>query len=132
MLWKPQLIAEGLALTDKAIRHQRPGPYQIQAAIAATHARAKHASETDWGQIDHLYSGLELMQPSPVITLNRAVAVAKVNGPQAALAMIEPLEKRLGGYFHYFGVQGALLMQLGNPAPNRRNIRESKAVPSPI
>jgi RNA polymerase sigma-70 factor, ECF subfamily len=119
-LWKPNLIAEGLALTDKAIRHQRPGPYQIQAAIAAAHARAKHASETDWVQIDRLYGGLELMQPSPVITLNRAVAAAKVRGPEAALAMIEPLEKRLSGYFHYFGVKGALLMQLGRVSEARQ------------
>jgi RNA polymerase sigma-70 factor (ECF subfamily) len=119
-LWKPNLIAEGLALTEKAIRHRRPGPYQIQAAIAAAHARAKHASETDWGQIDRLYGGLELMQPSPVITLNRAVATAKVRGPEAALAMVEPLEKRLNGYFHYFGVKGALLMQLGRASEARQ------------
>jgi RNA polymerase sigma-70 factor, ECF subfamily len=118
-LWKPKLIAEGIALVEKAIRHQRPGPYQIQAAIAAAHARAKHATETDWVQIDRLYAGLELLQPSPVITLNRAVAVAKVRGPEAALAMIEPLEKRLAGYFHYFGVKGALLMQLGQAAGAR-------------
>jgi RNA polymerase sigma-70 factor (ECF subfamily) len=120
MLWKPNLIAEGLALTEKAIRHQRPGPYQIQAAIAAAHARAKQASETDWIQIDRLYGGLELMQPSPVITLNRAVAAAKVRGPEAALAMIEPLEKRLAGYFHYFGVKGAFLMQLGRASEARQ------------
>jgi RNA polymerase sigma-70 factor (ECF subfamily) len=117
--WKPKLIAEGLALVDKAIRHQHPGPYQIQAAIAATHARASRASETDWAQIDHLYAGLELIQPSPVITLNRAVAAAKVRGPEAALAMIGPLEKRLAGYFHYFGVRGALLMRLGRAAEAR-------------
>jgi RNA polymerase sigma-70 factor (ECF subfamily) len=71
------------------------------------------AAETDWAQIDHLYLALEQMQPSPVITLNRAVAVAKLHGPQAALDMIEPLETPLAGYFHYFGARGAFLLQLG-------------------
>jgi RNA polymerase sigma-70 factor (ECF subfamily) len=112
-LWDPKLISEGLALVDKAMRHNRPGPYQIQAAIAATHSRAPRASETDWAQIDHLYRGLERMQPSPVVTLNRAVAVAKLEGPAAALAMIDPLENSLSGYFHYFGARGAFLLQLG-------------------
>ena len=112
-LWNRKLIAEGLALIDKAIRHRRRGPYQIQAAIAALHARAARPEDTDWAQIDLLYAALEEMQPSPVVTLNRAVAVAKVRGPAAALEMIEPLAPRLSGYFHFFGVRGALLMQLG-------------------
>src|SRR3954466_594924 len=75
-LWDAKLIGEGLALVDKALRHNRPGPYQVQAAIAATHSRAASAGETDWANIDHLYRALEQMQPSPVVTLNRAVAVA--------------------------------------------------------
>ena len=112
-LWNAQMIAEGLALIDKAMRHNRPGPYQVQAAIAALHARATRPEDTDWAQIDHLYAALERFQPSPVVTLNRAVAVAKVRGPEAALAMIEPLANRLSGYFHFFGVKGGLLMQLG-------------------
>jgi RNA polymerase sigma-70 factor, ECF subfamily len=112
-LWNRDLIAQALALMDKAMRHDRPGPYQVQAAIAALHARAARPQETDWAQIDRLYAALERMQPSPVITLNRAVAVAKVQGPAAALEMIEPLAPRLSGYFHFFGVKGALLMQLG-------------------
>jgi RNA polymerase sigma-70 factor (ECF subfamily) len=112
-LWNRKLIAEGLALIDKAIRHRQRGPYQIQAAIAALHARAARPEETDWAQIDLLYAALEELQPSPVVTLNRAVAVAKVRGPAAALEMIEPLAPRLSGYFHFFGVKGALLMQLG-------------------
>ncbi len=112
-LWSARNIAEGLALIDKAMRHRRPGPYQVQAAIAALHARAARFEDTDWAQIDHLYATLEIMTPSPVITLNRAVAVSKVRGPQAALDMIEPLANRLGGYFHYFGARGALLLQLG-------------------
>ena len=87
--------------------------FQVQAAIAALHARAEKPEDTDWAEIDLLYATLERMQPSPVVTLNRSVAVAKVRGPAAALAMIAPLEPRLAGYFHYFGVKGAFLLQLG-------------------
>lgn len=112
-LWSRKMIDEGLALVDKALRHRKPGPYQVQAAIAALHARAPTAEDTDWTEIDLLYGLLEQMQPSPVVTLNRAVAVSKVRGPEAALAMIEPLEERLSGYFHFFGLRGGLLMQLG-------------------
>ncbi|MFG1425856.1 RNA polymerase sigma factor [Roseixanthobacter glucoisosaccharinicivorans] len=112
-LWNPTIIAEGLALIDKAMRHRRPGPYLVQAAIAALHARAERPQDTDWGQIDLLYAMLEQLQPSPVVTLNRAVAVSKVRGPDAALAMIEPLGQRLSGYFHFFGLKGALLSDLG-------------------
>ena len=111
--WDGKLIVEGLALIDKAMRHNRPGPYQVQAAIAALHARAARPEDTDWAQIDLLYATLERLQPSPVVTLNRAVAVAKVRGPAAALDLIEPLAPRLSGYFHFFGVKGSLLMQLG-------------------
>lgn len=112
-LWNPRMIAEGLALIDKAMRHRQTGPYQVQAAIAALHARARTPEETDWAQIDRLYATLERLAPSPVVTLNRAVALAKVQGPAAALALIEPLEPRLSGYFHFFGVKGAFLSQLG-------------------
>jgi RNA polymerase sigma-70 factor (ECF subfamily) len=110
--WNGKRIAEGLALIDKAMRHRRPGPYQVQAAIAALHARAKRAEDTDWAQIDLLYANLERLQPSPVVTLNRAVAVNKLRGPAAALAMIEPLGARLSSYFYFHGVKGALLQQL--------------------
>jgi RNA polymerase sigma-70 factor, ECF subfamily len=112
-LWNQKLIAEGLALIDKAMRHRKSGPYQVQAAIAALHSRAATPEDTDWAQIDLLYGTLEVMQPSPVVTLNRAVAVSKVRGAEAALQIIEPLAERLSGYFHFFGVRGALLMQLG-------------------
>lgn len=111
--WDRNLIAEGLVLIDKAVRHQRPGPYQVQAAIAALHAQASRAEDTDWAQIDLLYGTLERMQPSPVVTLNRAVAVAKVRGADAALSMIEPLAEPLSGYFYFHGLRGAFLMQLG-------------------
>lgn len=118
-LWNCKLINEGLALIDKAMRHRRPGPYQIQSAIAALHARALRAEDTDWAEIDVLYAALERLMPSPVITLNRAVAVAKVRGPAEALALIEPLEDRLSGYFHFFGVKGGLLMKVGRASEAR-------------
>lgn len=112
-LWNQELIGEGLAMVDKALRHRRPGPYQIQAAIAALHDRAPTAADTDWQEIELLYGVLEQLQPSPVITLNRAVALSKAQGPAPALALIEPLAHKLAGYFHYFGVKGALHQQLG-------------------
>jgi RNA polymerase sigma-70 factor (ECF subfamily) len=111
--WDRGHIDEGLALVDKALRHSRPGPYQVQAAIAAVHSHAARAEDTDWAEIEGLYAALEGFQPSPVVTLNRAVAVSKVRGAQAALEMIEPLAKALSGYFYFFGVRGALLLQLG-------------------
>ena len=127
-LWNGRFIAEGLALIDKAMRHRRPGPYQVQAAVAALHARAKRPEDTDWAQIDLLYAALEEMQPSPVVTLNRAVAVSKVQGPQAALAMIEPLAPKLSSYFYFFGVKGGLLIQLGRCAEARHAFDQAIAL----
>jgi RNA polymerase sigma-70 factor (ECF subfamily) len=115
-LWDRDMINEGLVLVDKALRHRRPGPYQLQAAIAAVHAHAARAEDTDWAEINALYKILEQLQPSPVVTLNRAVAVSKVEGPAAALELIEPLADKLSGYFHFYGVKGALLLQLGRDA----------------
>jgi RNA polymerase sigma-70 factor (ECF subfamily) len=112
-LWNRQMIDEALVLVEKALRHRMPGAYQVQAAIAAVHARAKRAADTDWREIDTLYGVLEKLQPSPVVTLNRAVAVSKLRGPAAALEMIEPLGDKLQGYFHYFGAKGAWLHELG-------------------
>ncbi len=112
-LWKREMIDEALVLVEKALRHRVPGPYQVQAAIAAIHSRAVRAADTDWQEIDTLYGVLEKLQPSPVVTLNRAVAVAKLRGPAAALAMIEPLGDKLQGYFHFFGARGAWLHELG-------------------
>ena len=117
--WNQQMINEGLALVDKAFRHRQVGPYQLQAAIAALHARAKKAEDTDWNEIEVLYGMLEQIQPSPVVTLNRSVAVSKVHGAEAALALIEPLAEPLAGYFHFHGVRGAYFMQLGRNAEAR-------------
>lgn len=110
--WNRKFIDEGLALIDKAMRHRRPGAYQVQAAISALHARAARAEDTDWSEIDQLYGVLERLTPSPVVTLNRAVAVSKTRGPEAALEMIEPLADQLGGYFYFHGLKGGLLLQL--------------------
>lgn len=126
--WNQGMIAEGLALIDKAIRHRSPGPYQVQAAIAALHARAAEAKDTDWAQIDMLYATLERLQPSPVVTLNRAVAVSKLRGPEAALELIEPLAPRLSGYFYFFGVRGALLQQLGRFGEAREAFNQAIAL----
>ncbi|MCA9536792.1 MAG: RNA polymerase sigma factor [Myxococcales bacterium] len=117
--WDPRAIREGLSLLDKALLHRTPGPYQVQAAIAALHARARTPAETDWAQIDRLYATLEHLRPSPIVTLNRAVAVSKVQGPAAALAMVEPLGERLGSYFYFHGLRGGLLLQLGRPLEAR-------------
>ena len=118
-LWDRKLINEAIVLLDKAIRHRQPGPYQLQAAISALHARAARAEDTDWEEITVLYGVLERLQPSPVVRLNRAVAVSKLQGPEEALKLIEPLAEPLDGYFYYHGVKGGLLMQLNRRAEAR-------------
>jgi len=119
-LWDGAAIREGLELVVSARpAASGPGPYLLQAAIAAEHARAARPDDTDWGRIDRLYAELERVQPSPVVTLNRAVAVSKLRGAAAALAMIEPLEPRLSGYFHFWGAKGAFLLQAGRSAEAR-------------
>jgi RNA polymerase sigma-70 factor, ECF subfamily len=105
-------------LTTSACRraralHRRPGEYQIQAAIAALHARAARPELTDWAQIDLLYGALERIEPSPVVTLNRAMPVSKARGAADAFAMIEPLADKLSGYLYFHGARGAFLLELG-------------------
>ena len=117
--WNREMIGEGVALIDKAMRHRRAGSYQLQAAIAATHARAATAAATDWSVIEELYAALEILAPSPVVTLNRAVAASKARGPACALAMIAPLADALGGYFYFHGARGAFLLALGRTAEAR-------------
>jgi RNA polymerase sigma-70 factor (ECF subfamily) len=127
-LWNRDMIGEGLAVIDKAIRHRRRGPYQVKAAIAALHASAEAPDAVDWAQIEALYRALEVMEPSPIVTLNRAVAVSKIHGPEAALAMIEPLAAPLAGYFNYFGAKGALLKQMGRSAEARQAFDQAIAL----
>ena len=98
--WDSAAIARGLTLLDEALGLRAPGPYQVQAAIAALHARASKPEQTDWAQIAALYASLHRYQPSPVVELNRAVAVAMAAGPQAGLCLLDELEAR-GELDHY-------------------------------
>eukprot|EP00913_Durusdinium_trenchii_P008167 g7664.t1 len=126
--WDRRAISEALALLDKAVRHRKPGAYQVQAAIAALHARADRAPDTDWKEISLLYELLERLSPSPVVTLNKAVAVSRLEGAQAGLALLEPLAHVLDGYFYYHGVCGALLTQLGRAAEAREAFNRAIAL----
>ncbi|GIG86331.1 RNA polymerase sigma factor [Plantactinospora endophytica] len=112
--WDGRLVAEGQALVRRCLRRDRPGPYQIQAAINAVHSDAATAAATDWGQIIQLYDHLLVLAPSPVVMLNRAVAVAEVAGPAAALALVDDLD--LGGYHVFHAVRADLLRRLGRSA----------------
>jgi len=112
--WDRGLIAEGQALVRRCLREDRPGPYQIQAAINAVHSDATTASATDWRQILALYDQLVIIAPTPVVALNRAVAVAEVQGPETALALVDALD--LSGYHVYHAIRAALLDRLGRRA----------------
>ncbi|MFG1891526.1 RNA polymerase sigma factor [Micromonospora sp. NPDC049051] len=109
--WDAGLVAEGQALVRRCLRRDRPGPYQIQAAIAAVHSDAPDAAGTDWAQILTLYDQLTAYAPGPVVALNRAVALAEVAGPAAGLAAVERLD--LGRYHVFHAVRADLLRRLG-------------------
>ncbi len=109
--WDHGLIAEGQAIVRRCLRRNQPGPYQIQAAINAVHSDAPAAAATDWGQILQLYSQLLVLAPSPVVALHRAVAVAEVEGPDAALTLLDGLD--LGGYHLFHAIRADLLRRLG-------------------
>jgi RNA polymerase sigma-70 factor (ECF subfamily) len=110
-LWDEDMIKRGLGLLDRALSLRRPGPYQVQAAIAALHAQARTPAETDWPQIAALYDELARLQPSPVVFLNRAVAVAMADGPNAGLALLDDLD--LGAYHLYHAARADLLRRTG-------------------
>ncbi|MFK0125876.1 RNA polymerase sigma factor [Streptomyces nigra] len=112
--WDHSLVAEGQALVRRCLRLGRPGPYQIQAAIQAVHSDAPHATRTDWGQIRQLYDQLTAVAPSPVVALNRAVAVAETDGPGPALALVDALD--LDGYRVFHAVRADLLRRLDRTA----------------
>jgi RNA polymerase sigma-70 factor (ECF subfamily) len=126
--WNRTLIDEGRLLLERAAVYQTPGPYQLQAAIAALHASAARPEDTSWKQIDSLYQALETLQPSPVVTLNRAVAVWKLRGPEAALDLIEPLNSQLDGYFYFHGLRGALLKDLNRLDDARKALKRAIAL----
>lgn len=109
--WHRGLIAEGQALVRHCLARNQPGPYQIQAAINAVHSDAAHGSSTDWRQILQLYDQLLAMTAGPVVALNRAVAVAEVEGPAAALALLDALD--LGHYHLFHAIRADLLGRLG-------------------
>ncbi len=111
--WDHALIAEGQALVRQCLRRGQPGPYQIQAAISAVHSDAPVAAATDWNQVLSLYDQLLAVAPSPVVALNRAVAVAEVEGPSAALAIVDGLD--LGRYYLFHAIRADLLRRLGRP-----------------
>jgi RNA polymerase sigma-70 factor (ECF subfamily) len=113
--WDAAEIQEGLALLDAAIRHRRAGQYQLQAAIAACHARAARPADTDWAQIAALYGLLREVTPSAVVELNRAVAVAMADGPEAGLEIIDALEAdgQLTGYHLLTATRADFLRRLG-------------------
>jgi len=113
-LWDRRLIAEGQAIVRQCLARNEPGPYQIQAAINAVHSDAPRAEATDWRQIVALYDQHLASAPSPVVALNRAVAVAEVEGPEAALALVEGLD--LGGYRLYHAIRADLLRRVGRRA----------------
>ncbi len=115
-LWDRDLIAEGQAIVRQCLRRDRPGPYQIQAAINAVHADAATAGRTDWGQILQLYDQLLAVAPGPVVALNRAVAVAEVTGPAAALELADGLARDLDGYYLLHAIRADLLRRLGRDA----------------
>jgi RNA polymerase sigma-70 factor (ECF subfamily) len=122
--WDHALIAEGQALVRRCLRHNRPGPYQIQAAIHAVHSDASTAAATDWVQILQLYNQLLSLAPSPVVALNRAVAVAEVEGPAAALGIVNGLD--LGQYHLFHAIRADLLRRLG------RNLEAAEAYDAAI
>jgi len=111
--WDHALVAEGLALVRACLRHNSPGPYQIQAAINAVHCDAARAQDTDWRQVLRLYDDLLAALPTPVVALNRAVALAEVEGPSTALADIDSLD--LTSYQPYQVTRAELLVRLGRP-----------------
>jgi len=110
-LWNRGLIAEGQAMVRDCLRRNQPGPYQIQAAINAVHADASIAAQTDWWQILQLYNQLLTIAPSPIVAVNRAVAVAEVEGPDAALALLDGLD--LENYYLFYAVRADMLRRLG-------------------
>jgi len=112
--WDAAAIEEGLTLLDGALRRRKPGPYQVQAAIAACHVRARDAADTDWAEIAALYGELLRMVPSPVVALNRAVAVAMADGPDAGLVLVDALEASgaLRGYYLLSATRADLLRRL--------------------
>jgi RNA polymerase sigma-70 factor (ECF subfamily) len=125
--WDADAIAEATRLLQAALRLRRPGPYQVQAAIAACHAEAARAEDTDWCEITGLYGQLQELAPSPVVELNRAVAVAMWLGPEEGLGLMEDLSARgeLRGYYLLPAARADMLRRLGRPTEAASAYREA-------
>lgn len=124
-LWDRELVREGQAIVRECLRRNRPGPYQVQAAIAAVHSDADSTEATDWSQVVALYDQLLVVAPSKVVQLNRAVAVAEVDGPAAGLALVDGLD--LDGYHLWHATRGDLLERLGRSAEAAEAFSEALA-----
>ena len=124
--WDRAEIDEGCALIEAALAAAPPGPYALEAAIAAVHAEARTAAETDWPQIAALYDKLHALHPSPVVALNRAVAVSMARGPQAALPLVEELAPELSEYHLWHVARADLLHRLGRPAEARAALERAR------
>jgi len=127
-LWNRTLIAEGVALVERALGSRRFGPYSVQAAIAALHAEAPSTAATDWPQIVALYEVLERMEPSPVVELNRAVALAMRDGPAAGLVLIENLMEELDHYHLAHAARADLCRRAGRLDEARRSYERALAL----
>src|SRR4030095_5228680 len=125
--WDRAAIDDGLRILDAAIRRTRPGPYQVQAAIVACHATAERAADTDWVEIAGLYAELERLVPSPVVGLNRAVAVAMADGPEAGLVLVDAIAATgaLDGYYLLPATRADLLRRLRRGPPARAARRDA-------
>jgi len=130
LLWNRNQIAEGISLTARALASRRFGPYTLQAAIAAVHAEAASTASTDWRQITLLYDGLIRIQPSPVVELNRAVAVAMWEGPEQGLRLIDGLlaRKELADYHLAHSARADLCRRLGRVAEARVSYEKALAL----
>jgi RNA polymerase sigma-70 factor, ECF subfamily len=129
-LWNREQITEGVGLLEKALKSRRFGPYTLQAAIAAVHAEAKSMAATDWGQIVALYDQLVRVQPSPVVQLNRAVAIAMRDGPEAGLAHIDAVleQGELANYYLAHSAQADMYRRLGRTAEARSAYQKALAL----
>jgi RNA polymerase sigma-70 factor (ECF subfamily) len=129
-LWNREQIAEGVALVEQALKSRRFGSYTLQAAIASVHAEAESAAATDWRQIVALYDALARIQPSPVVQLNRAVAIAMRDGPEAGLAQIDAVleQGELANYYLAHSARAEMYRRLGRTDEARSSYERALAL----
>jgi RNA polymerase sigma-70 factor (ECF subfamily) len=127
-LWDGEMIEEGKAIVRACVRRDRPGPYQLQAAIQAVHADARSYEETDWRQIVTLYDHLITLMPTPVVSLNRAIAVGETEGPAVALTQLDAIVPELDSYHLLHAARGTMLRRLGRRASARAAFERAAAL----